>query len=50
MYELNDLNPDVMRAELAYRRQWIQTEHRPGWTGRIRWTRARRRPARAHHS
>ena len=45
MYELNDLNPDVMRAELAYRRDRLGAEHRVARTGRGRWLRLRRHPA-----
>ncbi|MFN2518493.1 MAG: hypothetical protein ABR604_05515 [Jatrophihabitantaceae bacterium] len=46
MYEFNGLNPDVMRAELAYRRERMGAHRRTGSTGRGPWRRALRRPAR----
>jgi hypothetical protein len=42
MYELNDLNPDVMRAELAYRRDRLSAETRPVRAGVGRRLRIRR--------
>ena len=50
MYELNDLNPDVMRAELAYRRERLSAGRRAASTGRGRWLRVKRRPAQEHNS
>lgn len=47
MYELNDLNPDVMRAELAYRRERLAAERRltpRGVSRRIRRRRATSAP------
>lgn len=48
MYELNDLNPDVMRAELAYRLERLRTEHRPSRTGVAQRLRTRRHHAAAN--
>lgn len=42
MYELNDLNPDVMRAELAYRRERLAAERRLTARSVVRRTRRRR--------
>jgi len=50
MYELNGLNPDVIRAELDYRRERISAERRFTATGHGRWLRLRRRPAQSHNS
>lgn len=50
MYELNDLNPDVMRAELAYRRERLGADRRAASTGVGRWLRTRHPPARARNS
>ena len=47
MYELNDLNPDVMRAEVAYRRERLQADYRVTSSGLGRWLRTRRLPAEA---
>ena len=46
MYELNDLNPDVMRAELAYRRDRLTTDRRRTASTIVRRIR-RREPAQA---
>jgi len=50
MYELNAVNPDVMRAELAYRRERISAGIRADRAGRHRRLRARRHPGRARNS
>jgi hypothetical protein len=42
MHELNDLNPDVMRAELAYRRERLAAERRLTASGVARRIRRRR--------
>jgi hypothetical protein len=46
MYELDYLNPDVMHAELAYRREQLSGGHRVIPTRLGRWLRSRR-PTRA---
>lgn len=48
MHELNDLNPDVMRAELAYRRQRLSASVHSVDTGLGRWLHAHLHLARAH--
>ncbi len=48
MYGLNDMNPDIMRAELAYRRERLTAEHAVIPTGVGRWLRARRRSSARH--
>jgi hypothetical protein len=46
MYELDHINPDAIRAELAYRREQLTTGRRDNPTRLGRWYRARR-PARS---
>ncbi len=46
MYELDHINPDAIRAELAYRRERLTSGHRDTPTRLGRWYRARR-PARS---
>jgi hypothetical protein len=45
MYELDYMNPDVLQAEVAYRRERLTAARHVGPSRLGRWLRSRRRPA-----